>query len=214
MTYEKAPATSSILQQSPAMNPQLLALGPIFEREWCYVVSGQVFPTKLRFLLQAGYVCDLFFRSRKRLFITLLSTCAYLVFCYFAAGTVPDVTLPPSLEAAEAAPVDTPQSGVMNRNISPPVAAPMISHSEDITTSVVSCLGDSITNGYPYSGTEHTYPAQLQARLNEGYGPGSYDVINHGVDGYRADQVLADLQDHDWMAEDPDFVLLMVGATT
>ena len=46
------------------MDPQLLALGPIFEREWCYVVNRQVFPTKLRFRLQAGYVCDLFFRSR------------------------------------------------------------------------------------------------------------------------------------------------------
>lgn len=124
------------------MHPQLLALGPIFERECRYVVSRQVFPTKLRFRLQAGYVCDLFFRSRKRLFITLLSTSAYLVFCYLAAGTVPHVTLPPSLEAAEA-------------------AAPMISHAEDITTSVVSCLGDSSTKGYPYSGTGHPYPAQL-----------------------------------------------------
>ena len=46
------------------MDPQLLALGPIFERECRYVVSRQVFPTKLRFRLQAGYVCDLFFRSR------------------------------------------------------------------------------------------------------------------------------------------------------
>ena len=136
-----------------------------------------------------------FFRSRKRLFITLLSTSAYLVFCYLAAGTVPHVTLPPPLEAAEAA----------------PVAAPMISHSEDITTSVVSCLGDSSTNGYPYAGTEHTYPAQLQALLGETYGPGSYEVINHGVDGHRADQVLADLQAHNWLAEEPDFVLLMIG---
>lgn len=147
----------------------------------------------------------------KRLSITLLSTSAYLVFCCFAAGTVLHVTLPPPLEAAEAAPVDTPQSGVMNRNISPPVAAPMISHSEDITTSVVSCLGDSITNGYPYSGTEHTYPARLQARLEETYGSSSYEVINHGVDGHRADQVLASLQAHNWLAEEPDFVLLMIG---
>lgn len=46
------------------MDPQLLALGPIFERECRHVVSHQVLPTKLRFVLQAGYVCDLFFRSR------------------------------------------------------------------------------------------------------------------------------------------------------
>ena len=91
------------------------------------------------------------------------------------------------------------------------MAVPTLSRSEDVTTSVVSCLGDSITNGYPYSGTEHTYPAQLQARLDEAYSADSYEVINHGVDGYRADQVLADLQDHNWLAEDPDLVLLMVG---
>ena len=80
-----------------------------------------------------------------------------------------------------------------------------------LTTSVVSCLGDSITHGYPYAGTERTYPAQLQARLDGAHGPGNYEVINHGVDGYRADQVLADLQNLNWLAEDPDFVLLLVG---
>ncbi len=46
------------------MDPQLVALGPIFERECHYVVSHQVLPTKLRFILQADYICDLFFRSR------------------------------------------------------------------------------------------------------------------------------------------------------
>jgi lysophospholipase L1-like esterase len=77
---------------------------------------------------------------------------------------------------------------------------------------VVSCLGDSITNGYPYAGTENTYPARLQAILDTAYGSGSYEVINHGVDGYRADQVLADLQNLNWLAQDnPDVVLLMVG---
>lgn len=81
----------------------------------------------------------------------------------------------------------------------------------DSPTSVVSCLGDSITHGYPYAGTENTYPARLLVMLEAAYGPGSYDVINHGVDGHRADQVLADLQALNWMAEDPDFVLLMVG---
>jgi len=91
------------------------------------------------------------------------------------------------------------------------MAVPTISRSEDVTTSVVSCLGDSITNGYPYWGTESTYPARLQAQLDVAYGPGSFDVINHGVDGYRADQVLADLENLNWMAKDPDFVLLMVG---
>jgi lysophospholipase L1-like esterase len=81
----------------------------------------------------------------------------------------------------------------------------------DGPTSVVSCLGDSITNGYPYGGTDNTYPARLLVMLEATHGSGSFEVINHGVDGYRADQVLADLQGLNWMAEDPDFVLLMVG---
>jgi len=76
---------------------------------------------------------------------------------------------------------------------------------------LISCLGDSITNGYPYAGTENTYPARLLNMLEEAYGPGTFEVINHGVFGYRADQVLADLQELDWMDEDPDIVLLMVG---
>jgi lysophospholipase L1-like esterase len=76
---------------------------------------------------------------------------------------------------------------------------------------VVSCLGDSITNGYPYAGTGNTYPQRLLVALEAAHGPGSYDVINHDVNGYRADQVLADLQTLNWMSEDPHLVLLMVG---
>ena len=90
--------------------------------------------------------------------------------------------------------------------------APIVSGSGDGSTLMVSCLGDSITNGYPYAGTEDTYPARLLALLESAYGPGSFEVINHGVNGYRADQVLADLQNLNWMTEDnPDFVLLMIG---
>jgi len=92
------------------------------------------------------------------------------------------------------------------------MAAPIVSVSEDIPTTVISCLGDSITNGYPYAGTENTYPARLQAMLEAAYSPGSFEVVNHGVNGYRADQVLAALQNLNWMAQDnPDFVLLLIG---
>ena len=76
---------------------------------------------------------------------------------------------------------------------------------------VVSCLGDSITNGYPYAGTGNTYPQRLLVALEAAHGPGSYDVINHGVNGYKAEDVLADLQTSNWMSEDPHLVLLMVG---
>jgi len=90
------------------------------------------------------------------------------------------------------------------------MAAPILSVSGDGTTSVVSCLGDSITEGIPYSGTANTYPARLQVMLDAAYGSGGFEVINHGAGGWRADQV----RDHTqgWMTEDnPDYVLLLVG---
>ena len=79
-------------------------------------------------------------------------------------------------------------------------------------TRVVTCLGDSVTHGYPYLNTDKTYPAKLQVNLRAEYGNDSYDVSNRGVSGYRADQVLAALQSENWLSTDnPDFVLLMVG---
>jgi len=90
------------------------------------------------------------------------------------------------------------------------LAAPPVPVLADGPNRVVSCLGDSITEGIPYSGTENTYPARLQAMLVGQVGNLSYEVINHGVGGWRADQV----RDHTqgWMAADnPDYVLLLVG---
>lgn len=79
-------------------------------------------------------------------------------------------------------------------------------------TVVISCLGDSVTEGVPYSGTEYTYPAQLQVMLDAAYGSSTCQVINHGVGGDRAEDVLDDLQNLNWMVNDqPRFVLLMVG---
>ncbi len=72
-------------------------------------------------------------------------------------------------------------------------------------------LGDSVTYGYPYGGTSNTYPAKLQAMIDDNFGSG-HNVINRGVSGYRADQVLADLQTQNWLEIDnPEVVLLMVG---
>ena len=90
------------------------------------------------------------------------------------------------------------------------MAAPTVSVSGDGPTRVVSCLGDSITEGIPYSGTENTYPARLQVMLDTAYGSSNFEVINHGVGGWRADQVRDYTQG--WMEEDnPDYVLLLVG---
>ena len=96
-------------------------------------------------------------------------------------------------------------------------------------TLLVSCLGDSITygvpygNGSPYGGPENTYPPKLQGLLDEAYSE-SYDiitVINHGVGGWRADQVRDKLElkdvigdpdpGNDWLSFDPEIVLLLVG---
>lgn len=75
---------------------------------------------------------------------------------------------------------------------------------------VIQCLGDSITYGSPYGGSSSTYPARLQAKLNAAYGAGSTTVINHGVGGFRADQVLANV--NAWLqADNPDIVLLKIG---
>ena len=75
---------------------------------------------------------------------------------------------------------------------------------------IASCWGDSITRGYPYQATREDYPSRLQEMLNAAYGSGSYQVINRGVDGYRADQVRA--KTSAWLAADsPDIVLLMIG---
>jgi hypothetical protein len=46
----------------------------------------------------------------------------------------------------------------------------IVAGSGDGTAQVVSCLGDSITEGIPYSGTENTYPARLQVMLDTAYG--------------------------------------------
>jgi len=72
-------------------------------------------------------------------------------------------------------------------------------------------LGDSVTHGYPYIGTSNTYPAKLQTMIDDNFGTG-HTAINRGVSGYRADQVLSDLQTENWLETDnPEYVLLMVG---
>lgn len=74
----------------------------------------------------------------------------------------------------------------------------------------VLCLGDSVTKGHPYEGTSNTYPGKLQIKLDNTYGTNEYNVINQGVNGYRADQVLANVSS--WLTQhNPDIVLLMVG---
>jgi len=93
----------------------------------------------------------------------------------------------------------------------PEAVLPNASGSGMNATLVVSCLDDSLTHGLPYVGTQKTYPARPLVMLETVYGAGNVQVINHGATGYRADQVLDDLHNLDWMAEDPAVVLLLVG---
>jgi hypothetical protein len=45
------------------VDPQLLELALVFERECRYVSSSERLPTKVRFHLTGDYICDLFYRS-------------------------------------------------------------------------------------------------------------------------------------------------------
>ncbi|MFH1038722.1 MAG: C25 family cysteine peptidase [PVC group bacterium] len=96
----------------------------------------------------------------------------------------------------------------------PPTPAPAASPSPPGEAAVIVCLGDSVTHGYPYAdnGSPHlTYPAVLADLLEEEYGPEAAAVYNQGVNGYTAENVIADLSAPGALGEDPDYVLLMIG---
>ncbi|MBU1119262.1 SGNH/GDSL hydrolase family protein [Patescibacteria group bacterium] len=86
---------------------------------------------------------------------------------------------------------------------------PCVSYAKE--TKTILTLGDSITYGYPYGETAYTYPAQLSGMLATTSEYYTYVMSNHGVNGYRADQVLTDLIDNNRLEENPNYVLLMVG---
>jgi len=93
------------------------------------------------------------------------------------------------------------------------VVMPTPAASDGSAVKVISCWGDSITDGAPYArGLGYSYPERLQAMLNNHPELGSFQVINRGIRGYRADEVLREAKNEGWLAQDnPDFVLLMVG---
>jgi len=79
---------------------------------------------------------------------------------------------------------------------------------------VISCLGDSVTHGYPYADNgnpQYTYPNQLLGLLEAEYGAGSFAIHNQGVNGYKAENVVCDLEQPGALSEDPDYVLLKIG---
>ncbi|MDP8214030.1 MAG: SGNH/GDSL hydrolase family protein [Candidatus Euphemobacter frigidus] len=98
---------------------------------------------------------------------------------------------------------------VRNARFSRLAASPTPTPSAEV--SLIVCLGDSVTHGYPYADDENTYPARLSALLEAEYGPGSFAIDNQGVNGYKAEDVIDDLSGPDALSEDPDYVMLMVG---
>ena len=92
------------------------------------------------------------------------------------------------------------------------MAAPAVSADASTSAWLVSCLGDSITRGsaaHGIAGSPYTYPAQLQGVFDNHPELGTFTVINHGISGGRAEHILAQMPTY--MAENPDFVLLLIG---
>ena len=81
----------------------------------------------------------------------------------------------------------------------------------------ISCFGDSITKGYPYGiddplqAIEKIYPSVLQGKLDNQFGAGHYFVINHGINGLKAEEMRANLQLDGWLNENPLAALVMIG---
>jgi lysophospholipase L1-like esterase len=81
----------------------------------------------------------------------------------------------------------------------------------------VASFGDSITHGYPYGAgdpmqaVENTYPSILQSRLDNQIGTVRYVVVNHGINGLKAEELRANLQTQGWLDENPVAVLIMIG---
>ncbi|MBU0976719.1 MAG: SGNH/GDSL hydrolase family protein [Patescibacteria group bacterium] len=79
-----------------------------------------------------------------------------------------------------------------------------------LETITILCLGDSITYGTPYGGSSNTYPSRLDSKLKAAFAQYDFNIINKGVGGWRADQVLGSV--NSWIdTYDPDFVLLLIG---
>jgi lysophospholipase L1-like esterase len=89
---------------------------------------------------------------------------------------------------------------------------PLLDQNQSSSTITIACLGDSLTASYPYQDTDDTYPNQLQILLDTQYNEGVFKVINRGIGGHRADQILDDMQSEGWLQQDQaDLVLLLAG---
>lgn len=93
----------------------------------------------------------------------------------------------------------------------PPLASPRLA--EALTRpggARIVAFGSSSTAGSGASDAAHTYPAQLEARLNAALGP-HVTVLNRGMGGEDADNML-DRIARDTVAERPQLVIWQLGA--
>lgn len=76
----------------------------------------------------------------------------------------------------------------------------------------VVAYGDSVTRGFPFEPNDpRTYPSQLADRLDSQFGPDAATVVNRGINGLRADELLADVQGSLLDLDNPDIALVMIG---
>lgn len=83
-------------------------------------------------------------------------------------------------------------------------------YAEQVSPVVITCLGDSVTEGAGSGGSQYTYPSQMEPLLDEQFPDKTFEVHNRGVGGYRAENVRSLLQTQG-LPENPQFVLLMIG---
>ena len=94
----------------------------------------------------------------------------------------------------------------------PPIALPRVRQAlADQQELTIVAFGSSSTEGSHASDKRHTYPAVLQSQLEAAFPDAHVAVINRGIGGQDADEMLARL-DADVLALRPQLVIWQVGA--
>ena len=81
----------------------------------------------------------------------------------------------------------------------------------------IGSYGDSITHGFPYGtsdpleATDRTFPSVLQKTLDSQFGVGNRFVVNHGINGLKAEELATILQTQGWLNENPTVASIMIG---
>jgi acyl-CoA thioesterase I len=126
---------------------------------------------------------------------------------FFTAMLVTALTAPTAAEAETAAPSCSAPSALMRLDRA--IAHTAARLSEGRTLKIVA-LGSSSTFGVGASSPANSYPSRLEADLREQFPDMDITVVNRGIGGEDAKEMLARL-DKSVLAEHPDLVLWQVG---